>query len=90
VQRDSPQGDDARSVERADEAIAGLRAELPVEDRRGVVEPTQLVQLTAAPDLEDADRPTVSVALGRLDAVGGQRSESSTRSSTVRVSQCHS
>ncbi len=72
MQRDSPQGDDARGVKGADEAIAGLRAELPVEDRPGVVEPAQLVQLSAAPDLEDADGPAVSVALGRRDAVGGQ------------------
>ena len=72
MQRDSPQGDDARGVKGADEAIAGLRAELPLEDRAGVGEPAQLVQLPAAPDLEDADRPAVSVALGRRDAVGGQ------------------
>ena len=72
MQRDSPQGDDARGVKGADEAVAGLRAELPFEDRAGVVEPAQLVQLPAAPDLEDADPPAVSVALGRRDAVGGQ------------------
>ena len=72
MQRDSPQGDDSGGVERADEAITGLRAELPFEDRAGVVEPAQLVQLPAAPDLEDADRPAVSVALRRGDAVGGQ------------------
>ena len=72
MQRDSPQGDDARGVKRADEAIAGLRAELPFEDGAGVVEPAELVQLPAAPDLEDADGPAVSVALGGRDAVGGQ------------------
>ena len=72
MQRDSPQGDDARGVKGADEAIAGLRAELPFEDRAGVGQPAELVQLPAAPDLEDADGPAVSVALGRGDAVGGQ------------------
>ena len=72
MQRDSPQGDDARGVEGADEAIAGLRAELAFEDRAGVVQPAQLVQLPAPPDLEDADGPAVAVALGRGDAVGGQ------------------
>jgi hypothetical protein len=30
------------------------------------------MQLPAAPDLEDADRPAVSVALGRGDAIGGE------------------
>ena len=72
MQRDSPQGDDARGVKSADEAIAGLRTELPVEDGTRVVEPAELVQLPAAPDLEDADGPAVSVALGGGDAVGGQ------------------
>ena len=59
-------------VEGAEELIAGLRAELPFEDCAGIVEPTELVQLSAPPDLEDADGPAVSVALGCRDAVGRQ------------------
>ena len=72
MQRDSPQGDDSGGVERADEAIAGLRTELPFENRAGVGQPTQLVQLPSPPDLEDADGPRVAVALCGGDAVGGQ------------------
>ncbi len=72
MQGDAAERDDAGGVEGAEEAIAGLRAELPFEDRAGVVEPAELVQLAAAPDLEDADGPAVAVALGCRDAVGGQ------------------
>jgi len=72
MQRDTPEGDDAGGVKGTDEAITGLRAELAFEDRAGVVQPTQLVQLPSPPDLEDTDGPAVSVALGCCDAVRGQ------------------
>ena len=72
VQRDTPQGDDAGGVKGTDEPITALRGELGFEDRAGVGQPTQLVQLPSPPDLEDADGPAVSVAMRRCDAVGGQ------------------
>jgi hypothetical protein len=52
------------------ETVPGLGAELPLKNRPRIVKPTQLVQLPASSDLEDADRPAVTVALGRRDAVG--------------------
>src|SRR4029078_7322971 len=67
-----PQSSNPSRVEAAKEAITDLRAELPFEDRARVGQPAQLVQLPAAPDLEDPDAPGVSVALRRRDAVGGQ------------------
>jgi hypothetical protein len=72
MQRDTPEGNDAGGIKGTDEAITGLGAELTFEDRAGVVQPAELVQLPTAPDLEDTDGPAVSVALGGRNAVGGQ------------------